>query len=272
MHDQFTQFLLLCPLVGFPRGYPLPIGPMMTSYRFLQKAPPPLGESSNQQHSCPDTFSCACIIHLCPGYSGLHSSFSSWRVNNSSSQNTCPPNTLYTPVHTSKVSVCEGHLTSICVHIQLLHPLTHVYSTNFEFLFKMADWTFKDALAAIQSLPSILTSVLQSMGVLHLGDIHFAKIQTTLQMWTVSIIVLEKWAEGESFNLECMAEGRYSHTTAILILLNPNAEGTALESVGVGLIVWWCMGPLGSYLHHQEAHQVCSFPDEGGMTILQSCA
>ena len=26
MHDKFTQLLLLCPLVGFPRGYPLPIG------------------------------------------------------------------------------------------------------------------------------------------------------------------------------------------------------------------------------------------------------
>ena len=178
----------------------------------------------------PRHFFRACIIHLDLGYSGLHSSYSSWRVNNSSSQNTCTPNTLYTPVHTSKVGVHEGHLTSICVHIQLLRPLTCVYSTNFEFLFKMADWTFKDALTAIQSLPSIPTSILQSTGGLRLGDIHFTKIQTTLQMRTVPIVVLEKWAEGGSFNLECMAEGHYSHTTAILILLNPNAEGTALES------------------------------------------
>ena len=101
----------------------------------------------------------------------------------------------------------------------------------------MADWTFDDALTAIQSPPSIPTSVLQSTGGLHLGDIHFAKILTTLQMHTMPIAVLEKWAEGGSFNPECMAEGDYSHTTTILILLNPNAEGTALESTSIGLIV-----------------------------------
>ena len=80
-------------------------------------------------------------------------------------------------------------------------------------------------------------SVLQSADGLRLGDIRFAKILTTLWMHTMPIAVLEKWAEGGSFNLECMAEGDYSRTTAILILLNPNAEGTALESTSIGLIV-----------------------------------
>ena len=101
----------------------------------------------------------------------------------------------------------------------------------------MADWTFEDVLAAIQSPHSIPISVLQSMGGLHLGDICFAKIQTTLCMWTVPIVDLEKWAAGGSFNPEHMAEGDYSCTTAILILLNPNTEGTALESARVGLII-----------------------------------
>ena len=64
-------------------------------------------------------------------------------------------------------------------------------------------------------------------------------------MHTVPITVLEKWAEGGSFNPEHMAEGGYSHTTAILTLLNPNAEGTALESASVGLIVCQCKGPVG---------------------------
>ena len=98
---------------------------------------------------------------------------------------------------------------------------------------------------AIQSPPSIPTSVLQSMDDLRLGDIHFAKIQTTLRMHTMPITVIEKWAEGGSFNPEHMAEGDYSCTTAILILLNPNAEGTALESASVGLIVRWRKGPVG---------------------------
>ena len=121
----------------------------------------------------------------------------------------------------------------------------HAYSTNFDLLFRMVDWTFEDALMAIPSLPLILTSVLQSADGLHLGDICFVKIQTTLWMHTMPIAVLEKWAEDGSFNLEHMAEGDYSHTTAILILLNPNVEGAALESTSVRLIVWWCNGPVG---------------------------
>ena len=109
----------------------------------------------------------------------------------------------------------------------------------------MADWTFEDALVAIQSQPSIPASILQSTDGLHLGDICFAKIQTTLWMCAMPIEVLEKWIEGGSFNPECMAEGDYSHSTAILIVLNPNAQGTALESTCVGLIVHQHKAPVG---------------------------
>ena len=124
-----------------------------------------------------------------------------------------------------------------CSHLTLASLDARIYSTNFIILFKMADWTFEDDLAAIQSPHSIPISVLQSTGGLRLGDIHFAKIQTTLPMRTIPIVVLEKWAVDGSFNPECMAEGDYSRTTAILILLNPNTEGTALESASVGLFV-----------------------------------
>ena len=133
-----------------------------------------------------------------------------------------------------------------CSHLILMSLDTRVYGTNFVILFKMVDWTFEDALVAIQSPDSIPISVLQSMGGLRLGDIRFAKIQTTLRMRTIPIAVLEKWAADGSFNPEHMAEGDYSPTTAILILLNSNAEGTALESASIGLIVRWCMGPVGS--------------------------
>ena len=109
----------------------------------------------------------------------------------------------------------------------------------------MADWTFKDAFTAIQSQPSIPASILQSMDGLHLGDICFAKIQTTLWMHTVPISVLEKWIEDGSFNPECMAKGDYSHTTAILIVLNPNVQGTALENACVGLVVCQRKAPVG---------------------------
>ena len=123
-----------------------------------------------------------------------------------------------------------------------------MYSTNQFFLFKMADWTFKDAFVAIQSLPSILASILQGAGGLCLGHICFAKIQTTLQMCIMCITVLEKWSEGGSFNPEHIEEGDYSHSTAILILLNSTVEGTALESMSNGLIVHQCKGPISTIL------------------------
>ena len=128
------------------------------------------------------------------------------------------------------------HILS-CSHLILASLDTCIYGTNFIILFKMADWTFKNALAAIPSPDSILISVLQSVGGLCLGDIRFATIQTTLGMRTVPIVVLEKWAADGSFNLENMAEGDYSCTTTLLILLNSNPEGTALESASIRLII-----------------------------------
>ena len=109
----------------------------------------------------------------------------------------------------------------------------------------MVDWTFEDALTAIQSLPSIPTSILQSADDICLGDICFAKIHTTLQMCAVPFTVLEKWVENGSFNPECMAEGDYSHSMAILLTFNPDAWCKDIESVGIGLIVHWCKAPLG---------------------------
>ena len=96
---------------------------------------------------------------------------------------------------------------------------------------------FEDALAAIQSPSSIPFSVLLSRDGLRLGDIHFAKIQMTLHMRTVSIMVLEKWIANGSFNPDRMAEGEYSHSTAILIIYNPNKQGTGLKCTSVRLIV-----------------------------------
>ena len=96
---------------------------------------------------------------------------------------------------------------------------------------------FKDALAAIQSPSSIPFSVLLSTDGLHLGDIRFTMIQTTLHMQTVSIMVLERWIANGSFNPDCMVKGEYSRSTTILIVLNPNKQGTGLKCASVRLIV-----------------------------------
>ena len=101
----------------------------------------------------------------------------------------------------------------------------------------MADWTFKDALTGIQIQPSIPTSVLQSADGLCLGDIHFAKICTTLQMHAMPLTLLEKWVDNGGFNPEHMAGGDYSCSTAILLTITPDTQLKDIESVGIRLVV-----------------------------------
>ena len=161
---------------------------------------------------------------------------------------------LVQPIHHVFKSYIQGKcMFTWCTrcHIYLYFCIPHAYlacvhMTKVLICFlKMADWTFEDVLAAIQSPPSIPTSVLQSADGLHLGDIHFAKIHTTLQMHAVSLALLEKWIDNGSFNLEHMADGDYSRSTAILLALTPDAQLKDIESVGVGLVVHWCGGLLG---------------------------
>ena len=104
---------------------------------------------------------------------------------------------------------------------------------------------FENALAAIQSPPSIPYTILLSTDGLRLGDIHFSKIQMTLGMWTVAVTVLERWVESGCFNPEGRSLEDYSRSTAILIVLTPNDKGMALTYASVGLIFRWCKGPVG---------------------------
>ena len=62
-------------------------------------------------------------------------------------------------------------------------------------------------------------------------------------MHTVPLAILEKWVENGSFNPEHMATN--SHSMAILLALNPDAQCKDIESVGIRLIVRWHKAPLG---------------------------
>ena len=77
------------------------------------------------------------------------------------------------------------------------------------------------------------------------GDIHFAKIQTTLGMRTVAVTVLERWVESGHFNPEGRSPEDYSRNTAILIVLTPNDKGTVLMYASIGLIIQQRKGPVG---------------------------
>ena len=122
----------------------------------------------------------------------------------------------------------------------------HVCSNkSFSILLQMVDWTFKKALAAIKSPPSISFDTLLNPVGLCLGDIHFAKIQTELRMRAIAIAVLEEWISKGSFNLHHKPDEDCSRTTAILIILTPNTQGTGLMYASVGLIIRWRKGPVG---------------------------
>ena len=66
-----------------------------------------------------------------------------------------------------------------------------------------------------------------------------------LHMRAVSIPTLERWIENEKFNLDHKAEGEYSQSTAILVVLNPNNQGTGLKCAGIGLNVRRRNGQVG---------------------------
>ena len=82
----------------------------------------------------------------------------------------------------------------------------------------MSGWSFEDALVAIQSPASIPFLVLLSKDGICLGDVHFAKVHTTLHMWSVSIPTLERWIDGGKFNPNRKAEDEYSCSTGILVI------------------------------------------------------
>ena len=109
----------------------------------------------------------------------------------------------------------------------------------------MADWTFEKALVAIKSPSSISLDTLVSPAGLYLGDIRFAKIQTNLRMRTVAMAVLEEWISNGSFNPHHKPDEDCSRTTAILIILTPNTEGTKITYASVGLIIRRHKGPVG---------------------------
>ena len=57
--------------------------------------------------------------------------------------------------------------------------------------------------------------------------------------------VLEEWISNGSFNLHHKPDEDCSRTTAILIILTPNTDGTKLTYASVGLIIRWRKGPVG---------------------------
>ena len=114
------------------------------------------------------------------------------------------------------------------------------------FLLQMADWTFKQALAAIWSPSSIPASVLDSQAGLCLGNICFVELCMTLRMCTISFKHFEQLLTGGSFNSKCKVVEDYSHSTAILLAFVLDADLTDIASMGISMMVHQCGGLLAS--------------------------
>ena len=146
--------------------FPLAVGDVIImSYHFLPMLHP--FQMSHPIRGFPAlTHPGTCILTIWRGYSQLHSSSNFQRGNILCSQHTSTDNTSYTLTHMFKVSVyCQCATSTLLIFQHTSHLLVCMHMTNvsFSFLLKVADWTFEDALTTIQSLPSIPTSVLQSV-------------------------------------------------------------------------------------------------------------
>ena len=88
-------------------------------------------------------------------------------------------------------------------------------------------------------------SMLRSAQGLRMGDICFAKIQTTFKMRVVPFRMFLQFVKKGSFNADNLPADSYSHTTAILLTFIPNPCLMDIEHMGIGNVIQWYGSPLG---------------------------
>ena len=114
----------------------------------------------------------------------------------------------------------------------------------------MTTWSFRDALEELEVRGRFDESVLWSAPGLHLGDIRFAEIQTTIKMHTVPLHTFLQFVEQGSFNADNLPLDGYSHATVILLAFIPDPHLTDIECVGIGNVIRRCGSPLGDISSH----------------------
>ena len=109
----------------------------------------------------------------------------------------------------------------------------------------MANWSFRDALEELEVKGHFDESMLQSNVGLHLGDIRFDEMQTTLRMCTVYFSMFMQYTDQGSFNADNLPVDGCSQTTAILLAFIPDWRLEDIESMGIGNVIWRCRSPIG---------------------------
>ena len=106
-------------------------------------------------------------------------------------------------------------------------------------------WSFRDALEELEVRRHFDESMLWSAIGIHLGDIHFAEIQTTIKMCAIWFSTFLHYVKDGLFNPDKLAPHCCSQTTAILLAFIPDRHIQDIESVGIGNVIHRCGTPLG---------------------------
>ena len=139
----------------------------------------------------------------------------------------------------------------------------------------MTTWSFRDALEELEELEErgyFDESVLRSTLGLHLGDIHFAEVQTSIKMHAVRFSTFLWYVEEGSFNPDHLTPHGCSQTTAILLAFVPDWRLEDIKFVGIGNVIRRHGSPLGDILsintviesihsvletEHKKSHSEC---------------
>ena len=109
----------------------------------------------------------------------------------------------------------------------------------------MATWSFKDALEELERWLQFEDSMLKSEVGLHLGDVRFAELQTTIRMRSVRLSTFLHYVEDGAFNPDHLAPHQCSQMTAILIAFLPGRHLQDIENVGIGCVIRRSGAPVG---------------------------
>ena len=109
----------------------------------------------------------------------------------------------------------------------------------------MATWSFRDALEELELKRQFDESVLRSDVGLHLGNICFAEIQTSIKMHAVRFNTFFHYISDGSFNPDNPAPHCCTQTTAILLAFLPDRHIQDIESAGIGCVIRRFGTPMG---------------------------
>ena len=108
-------------------------------------------------------------------------------------------------------------------------------------------WSFRDALEELEVRRHFDESMLRSAIGLHLGDIRFTEIQTSIKVHAIQFSMFLHYVEKGLFNPDNLAPHCCSQTTAILLAFIPDRRVEDIKNVGIGNVICRCGTPLGTY-------------------------